>query len=81
MPKIRVFIIFIVSFEHKIARAQAYRKIFNDAQAGKTLGLLVDEDNPAAKRLYLNMGFVIVKPVYIFQKNMEHLQYSLAQHA
>lgn len=50
-------------------------------ERGKTLGLLVDEDNPAAKRLYLNMGFVIVKPVYIFQKNMEHLQYSLAQHA
>ncbi|MEJ5054065.1 GNAT family N-acetyltransferase [Sphingobacterium sp. MYb382] len=46
---------------------------------GKTLGLLVDQDNPAAKRLYLNMGFKIVKPLHIFKKNMEHLQYTLAQ--
>lgn len=41
---------------------------------GKTLGLLVDKDNPAAKKLYLNIGFKIVNEVQIFQKEMEHLQ-------
>lgn len=45
---------------------------------GKVLGLLVDRANPAAKKLYLNMGFELVKPVTIFQKEMEHLQYRKA---
>lgn len=41
---------------------------------GKTLGLLVDKDNPAAKKLYLNIGFKIVNELQIFKKEMEHLQ-------
>ena len=48
---------------------------------GKILGLLVDQDNPAAKKLYLHMGFKTVKPVTIFQKEMEHLQYAPAQNS
>lgn len=41
----------------------------------KTLGLLVDNDNPNAKRLYLAMGFHIVDEKRIFGKQMEHMQY------
>lgn len=43
---------------------------------GKTLGLLVDKENPNAKRLYLNMGFKTVKDKLIFGKEMEHMQYT-----
>jgi ribosomal protein S18 acetylase RimI-like enzyme len=39
-----------------------------------TLGLLVDESNPDAKRLYLKLGFKSVGRKMIFGKNMEHLQ-------
>jgi ribosomal protein S18 acetylase RimI-like enzyme len=42
----------------------------------KVLGLLVDKDNPAAKRLYERIGFKVVNAVYIFGKEMEHLQYA-----
>jgi ribosomal protein S18 acetylase RimI-like enzyme len=40
----------------------------------KTLGLLVEEANPLAKRLYLKMGFQPVARRIVFGKNMEHLQ-------
>ena len=40
----------------------------------QTLGLLVDEDNPNAKRLYLKLGFKSVGKRVLFGKNMEHLQ-------
>jgi ribosomal protein S18 acetylase RimI-like enzyme len=39
-----------------------------------TLGLLVDESNPNAKRLYLKLGFRSVGRKMTFGKNMEHLQ-------
>ncbi|MCA5006615.1 GNAT family N-acetyltransferase [Sphingobacterium bovistauri] len=42
----------------------------------KVLGLLVDNDNPDAKRLYERIGFKVVNEVNIFGKNMEHLQYA-----
>lgn len=41
---------------------------------GKTLGLLVDEDNPNAKKLYLKMGFKLVRTITFVGKTMEHLQ-------
>ena len=40
----------------------------------QTLGLLVDETNPNAKRLYLKLGFKSAGRKVLFGKNMEHLQ-------
>ena len=40
----------------------------------QTLGLLVDDDNPNAKRLYLKLGFKSAGKRVLFGKNMEHLQ-------
>ena len=39
-----------------------------------TLGLLVDEENQQAKRLYLKLGFKTAGRKVLFEKNMEHLQ-------
>jgi ribosomal protein S18 acetylase RimI-like enzyme len=41
---------------------------------GHTLGLLVDEVNPNAKRLYLKLGFRSVGEKILFGKKMVHLQ-------
>jgi ribosomal protein S18 acetylase RimI-like enzyme len=41
---------------------------------GKTLGLLVDEENPAAKKLYVKLGFKGVGKIAFAGKLMEHLQ-------
>lgn len=43
-------------------------------RGNQTLGLLVDEENPNAKRLYLKLGFESAGKKYIFGKHMEHLQ-------
>lgn len=40
----------------------------------QTLGLLVDEDNPKAKKLYLKLGFKSVGKKILFGKRVEHLQ-------
>ncbi len=40
----------------------------------QTIGLLVDEDNPHAKRLYLKLGFQSVGEKVLVGKKMEHLQ-------
>jgi len=40
----------------------------------QTLGLLVDEENPNAKKLYLKLGFRPVGKKVLLGKNMEHLQ-------
>lgn len=40
----------------------------------ETLGLLVDKDNPNAKKLYLKLGFEIVGEKTLVGKEMEHLQ-------
>lgn len=40
----------------------------------KTLGLLVDEDNPKAKKLYEKMGFEVADKKELVGKKMEHLQ-------
>lgn len=40
----------------------------------RTLGLLVDEDNPKAKRLYTRLGFNPVGKKVLLGKLMEHLQ-------
>lgn len=40
----------------------------------KTLGLLVDEGNPNAKKLYLKLGFKPVGIKTLIGKRMEHLQ-------
>lgn len=39
------------------------------------LGLLVDKENPNAKKLYLKLGFVEVGTKTLVGKQMEHLQY------
>lgn len=41
----------------------------------QTLGLLVDKDNPNAKKLYLKLGFEIVGEKTLVGKQLEHLQY------
>ena len=40
----------------------------------RTLGLLVEEDNPLAKKLYLKLGFEVVGKKTLASKEMEHLQ-------
>lgn len=40
----------------------------------KTLGLLVDKDNPDAKRLYLKLGFKTMGEKILTGKRMDHLQ-------
>jgi ribosomal protein S18 acetylase RimI-like enzyme len=40
----------------------------------QTLGLLVDEANPRAKRLYLKLGFKSAGRKIIFGKTLDHLQ-------
>lgn len=40
----------------------------------ETLGLLVEETNPDAKRLYIKLGFKSVEPKIFMGKNMVHLQ-------
>jgi ribosomal protein S18 acetylase RimI-like enzyme len=42
----------------------------------QTLGLLVEEDNPLAKSLYLKLGFEIVGEKTLVGKKLEHLQIS-----
>jgi len=41
----------------------------------ETLGLLVDRDNPNAKKLYLKLGFEIMAEKTLAGKEMEHLQF------
>ncbi|WP_427873366.1 GNAT family N-acetyltransferase [Flavobacterium sp. MMS24-S5] len=40
----------------------------------EVLGLLVEEDNPSAKKLYLKLGFKVVGNKTLVKKNLEHLQ-------
>lgn len=40
----------------------------------EVLGLLVDKDNPNAKKLYLKLGFKVVSKKTLLGKEMEHLQ-------
>ncbi len=44
------------------------------ADRGKVLGLLVDKQNPGAKKLYLKLGFTAVGEKLLAGKQMEHLQ-------
>lgn len=67
---------------HPSARGKGFGKeLLNFAidhfvnKQGETLGLLVDKENPSAKKLYLNMGFKTIKDKIIFGKEMEHMQY------
>lgn len=41
---------------------------------GSALGLLVDKDNPHAKKLYLKLGFKVVGEKTLSGKELEHLQ-------
>lgn len=43
-------------------------------QKQQTLGLLVDEDNPKAKKLYLKLGFKSVGTMKFGEKMFEHMQ-------
>ena len=40
----------------------------------QTVGLLVDEENPAAEKLYLDLGFEFSGTKILTKKNMKHLQ-------
>lgn len=67
---------------HPSARGKGIGKLLLDfaikhfvIEQQKVLGLLVDKDNPNAKRLYENIGFQVVKERAIFGKTMEHMQY------
>ncbi|MCX7546725.1 N-acetyltransferase [Xanthomarina sp. F1114] len=42
----------------------------------KTIGLLVDKDNPNAKKLYLKLGFQVMGEKTLTGKKLEHLQFS-----
>lgn len=42
----------------------------------ETLGLLVDKENPNAKKLYLKLGFKAVGEQTLVGKSLEHLQYN-----
>ncbi|MCV2485284.1 GNAT family N-acetyltransferase [Flavobacterium sp. SH_e] len=43
-------------------------------EKNETLGLLVEEDNPLAKNLYLKLGFEVVGEKTLVGKKLEHLQ-------
>jgi len=43
-------------------------------QKEQTIGLLVDKENPGAKKLYLNKGFKVVGEKTFGGREMEHLQ-------
>lgn len=43
-------------------------------QQKQKLGLLVDKENPGAKKLYLKLGFQVVGEKTLVGKQMEHLQ-------
>lgn len=43
-------------------------------QKKQKLGLLVDKENPGAKKLYLKLGFQVVGEKTLVGKQMEHLQ-------
>lgn len=45
----------------------------------ETLGLLVDRDNPNAKRLYLKLGFEVVGEKTLVGRILEHLQFKKKQ--
>ena len=47
----------------------------------KTLGLLVDEDNQEARKLYLKLGFLSVGRKTLVGKKMEHLQMTTFAHS
>ena len=42
-----------------------------------TIGLLVDKNNPNAKRLYLQLGFKIENEIMLSGHTMEHLQFKI----
>ena len=44
-------------------------------QRNGTLGLLVDQANPNARKLYIKLGFKVVGEKTLAGKRMEHLQY------
>ncbi|MBE8724314.1 GNAT family N-acetyltransferase [Flavobacterium hungaricum] len=46
------------------------------AKNNETLGLLVEEENPLAKNLYLKLGFKVVGEKTLVGKKLEHLQIS-----
>jgi ribosomal protein S18 acetylase RimI-like enzyme len=46
-------------------------------KAGRTLGLLVDKENPNAEKLYLKLGFEIVGEKTLVGKKLNHLQYKI----
>jgi ribosomal protein S18 acetylase RimI-like enzyme len=57
--------------------AQLLRRVKDEytTKRGLVLGLLVDEDNPGAKSLYLKSGFTPVGRKVLFGKILDHLQY------
>lgn len=56
--------------------ARLIQHVINEQELenGQTIGLLVDKDNPRAKRLYLKLGFEVVGEKNLMGISMEHLQ-------
>ena len=46
------------------------------SKRGGTLGLLVDKENPHAKKLYVRLGFEVAGEKTLAGKKMEHLQFA-----
>ena len=62
---------------HGIASSLIRATVGRAAQSGKPAGLLVDKDNPRARRLYERMGFVKVDERPFVHVVMDHLQHPL----
>jgi ribosomal protein S18 acetylase RimI-like enzyme len=48
------------------------------SKKGQPIGLLVDKDNPPAKKLYIRLGFEFVEERLLMGKKMEHMQLRLS---
>jgi len=51
------------------------------ANRNETLGLLVDKDNPNAKKLYLKLGFEVMGEKTLAGKKLDHLQIKNNNHS
>ena len=60
--------------------AQLLKHVINKycIKNNQTIGLLVDQKNPKAKRLYLGLGFEKVDDKMLCGHEMEHLQFKIA---
>ncbi|MFT7898464.1 N-acetyltransferase [Tenacibaculum ascidiaceicola] len=64
------------SYQGKGVGSKVLKFLINEYvhKKNETLGLLVDKENPNAKKLYLKLGFKVVGNKILAGKEMEHLQ-------